>query len=53
MKRLWLRFLLWWNDICPVHGYMKDSWAGRAYCKACEGDQREQYSKYLDSLFKE
>ena len=53
MKRLWLRWLMWWNNICPRHGYMKDSWKGRMYCKQCGSDQREQYSNYLDSLLKE
>ena len=40
-RRLWLRFLLWWNNVCPEHGVMAEG-IRYHYCPECNARAREQ-----------
>lgn len=53
MNRFWARIILWWYDICPIHGEIKKSWYAANFTstssakykgKKCE----ECYSKWRD-----
>ena len=60
LGRLWLRYLLWYNHICPKHGRMRGGWrTGGQYCARCSAEREERISKvcadreiYVDELFK-
>ncbi len=43
MKKLWLRFLLWLDDICPKHGPMDCDTEGHTYCKKCHFEEIDAY----------
>ena len=54
VKRRWMRFLLWYNDVCPIHGEMTDTdMGGHLYCPRCLAQAREDHQTYLDGLFRE
>ena len=47
--RLWLRFLLWWNNVCPKHGVMDDNGYNHV-CRHCRSLLIEEYTYYQDNL---
>ena len=43
MKKLWLRILCWWYEICPKHGTEDEAeWRGQGYCRLCHIEYWEQ-----------
>jgi hypothetical protein len=48
MRRLWIRLVLWWNDICPKHGQKLCG-----FCLTCEKEREQTREEYLDKLLKE
>ena len=40
MRRRWLKFILWWNHICPKHGEKYCGRGGAYFCPACEEPKR-------------
>ena len=52
MRKLWLRFYLWNNHICPKHGPMNYGVGGH-YCFDCDADYRLEKLEKFDAYRKE
>lgn len=56
LLKVWLRFYLWFHDICPEHGPM-DLWESEggcgSYCKTCDNERDAKQAQAINHAMQE